>query len=770
MVLIKNIKKSQIFLLRNTMLLFAYFLILSCSNTKQLVDNQSLLVKNKITYSGVKADPRSNEIFQNSIRPRPNRKILGTRTRLRVYNAMGEPKTNNFWMFVKKNMGEAPVLYDEKFNTKVKNAIAQKARENGFFHVDIVVSPKTMRKKTTVTYDLKLKEAYKIGDFIFEKDGSRLAEDIDSLFDNTFVKKEDQYRVRTLRDERDRIEYALKNKGYFNFSADYLIFDADSIDNYINLKLSLKKGISPKAYVIYTINNIEVNYGYEVKEGKYKPIGATTYDSVLVRYTKDDYIPSVFTNQLFLKPGDQYQIQYQQKSLSYYSNLNVFKFVNLIFKEDSVNNSSLNVNLYLSSLPKRKFETELGFATKSSGYIGPSINFSILNRNLFKRAINLTTQIHAGLEWQYGNEKELKNVVNLGISERMRFPKLFWPFNYDGTGGLILPHTAVEANYNYFNYNPMLKSHIINLNMGYFFMNKKNTSIEIRPFNSDYYINFVTDRGFVDDIKDYPSLMVSLEDRFIIGGNYYLIWNSKLIERHKNLNRSYYFKTGIDLSGNTVYAIQNLVGTYDGLDNTLFGMAYSQFVRLENDFRFYKEVKTNMEFAYRFIANLGLPYLNSTQIPYYKQYFIGGANSIQAFMPRRIGPGGYYEAELSSGSFIKHSGEIWLEMDMEYRFNISGRIDGAIFASAGNVWLKEKDEYRPLAEFDFNRFQKEIAIGTGLGLRLNYDILVIRLDWGVPLRYPYDNLGGNWIFEHNDFNYFYPFNQSILNFAIGYPF
>ena len=188
----------------------------------------------------------------------------------------------------------------------------------------------------------------------------------------------------------------------------------------------------------------------------------------------------------------------------------------------------------------------------------------MLDRNLFKRAINSTTKIHAGFEWQYNNNKDLKNVINLGISQNIRFPKLFWPFNYDGKNGMMLPYTEIEAKYNFFNYNPYLKSHITNLNFGYFFMNKKNTRIEITPFNTDYYINFVTDDDFYDDISDFPSLKVSLEDRFVIGGSYFIVWDSKLRERLKSSDKSYYYKVGVDLSGNLVYGIQNAMGLYDG--------------------------------------------------------------------------------------------------------------------------------------------------------------------------------------------------------------
>ena len=764
----QNIKFSilglRLFLVSITMLLFW-----SCSNTKHLKEYESLLIKNKIEYSNLKADPLTDEIFSSTLRPRPNRKILGTRTRLRIYNAMGNPKSDNFWLFIKKNMGEEPVIYNEEFNQKVKDALIRKAHENGFFNTHIHVEAKTRRKKTKIRYKIELKQAYTIGTFVYIKNETNLSRNIDSILTETLIKTGEQYRVNNLRTERKRIENNLKNLGFYNFSNDYLIFEADTINTKVNLKLKLKEQIPEKAFKTYKINNIQVNYDFQSNKA-YAPRNSINYDSIIIKYNNDDYIPSVYTTQLFLKKNQQYRLDSQLKSLRYYSNLGVFKFINLVLTEDSTDQNLLNINLYLSSLSKRKFEAEIGFATKSSGYVGPNVNLSLLNRNLFKRAVNYTIKIHAGFEWQYGDKKDLQNVLNLGVSQNLRFPKLFWPFKFDGTDGRILPYTELELKYNFFNYKPYVLSHIINLNLGYFFMNKNNIRMEIRPFNMDYYTNYIIDDKFFEDLDDYPSLKVSLENRFIIGGSYFWVWDSKLLKKDFHPQSDYYYKMGVDLSGNIVFLAQNIFNNYQGANSKFLNMPYSQFVRFENDFRFYNKVFQKSEIATRVIANLGLPYMNSREIPYYKQYFVGGANSIQAFIPRRIGPGGYYEEELSSSSFIKHSGEIWLEVDLEYRFNISGKFDAAIFGSAGNIWLREVDEARPKADFQFNRFYEEIAIGTGFGLRLNYQILVIRLDYGIPLRYPYDNLGGNWIFQHNEFKSKYLFNQSILNFAIGYPF
>ena len=753
-----------------SVLFLAGLLTISCSNIKRLAENESLLIKNKISYTQLKPDAETEHIFKNSLRPKPNRKILGMRMRLRLYNAMGEPKKDNFWKFVKDNMGEQPVLYSDPFSHKIEEYLVRIAEENGYYNTKVKAVVFTKNKKTTVEYQMTLESAYKFGTFQFANDSSLLSQKIDSILGESLINEGEQYRLSIFKKERARISYELKKQGYYHFSENYLLFEVDTTLGLMNVDLQLKKQIPAKSKKVCRINNLIINYGYDAKES-YQPTHQILYDSIPIHYYKQDYIPSVYTEQLFFRTNDIYNIDEQQKTIRYISSLGVFKFINLAIKEDVKNDSLLNVQLFLSSLSKRNFEAELGFSTKSSGYIGPNLNFSITNRNLVKRAINLKINAFMGLEWQFGaHNKDLENVINLGTSANLRFPKLFWPLNYDGKSGVVLPYTNLETKYNYLNYKPFVISHIINLNFAYFYANKYNTKFEIRPFNMDYYANNIIDDGFGKNLENYPSLKLSLEDRFIIGGNYYLIWDSKIKDLKKQTDKQYYYKVGVDLSGNLIYGFQNILGKYEGEQSEFLGLPFAQYMRLELDLRNYQKTSRTSEWAFRFLSNLGLPYKNSRELPYYKQSFIGGANGIQAFLPRKIGPGAYYEPTETSGSFVLHSGEIWLEADAEYRFKISGKIDGATFLNAGNIWLREKDEDRPLGQFEWNRFYNEIAVGTGLGLRLNYDILVIRLDWGIPLRYPYSNEGGYWIFEHTNFNLPYMINRSVVNFAIGYPF
>ncbi len=198
----------------------------------------------------------------------------------------------------------------------------------------------------------------------------------------------------------------------------------------------------------------------------------------------------------------------------------------------------------------------------------------------------------------------------------------------------------------------------------------------------------------------------------------------------------------------------------------LFGTPYAQFVKLTNDLRYYIYFNAKRQIATRLIAGIGVPFNNSSVLPYVKQYFAGGSQDIRAFYARSIGPGSYKPADsIPGGVFLDQSGEIKLEGNIEYRFPITYKTSGAFFVDAGNVWLLKEDESRPGGKFEFNKFLNEIAVGSGLGIRLDITYFVIRLDVAVPLRKPYISGKEKWIFNNSSF-----WSDYVISLAVGYPF
>ncbi|MEG0994345.1 MAG: BamA/TamA family outer membrane protein, partial [Bacteroidales bacterium] len=220
----------------------------------------------------------------------------------------------------------------------------------------------------------------------------------------------------------------------------------------------------------------------------------------------------------------------------------------------------------------------------------------------------------------------------------------------------------------------------------------------------------------------------------------------------------------ITQAGNILYGAMELLGNKQGNDKTLFGRKFSQFLKLTSEVRYYYKLGEKSMIASRFMAGIVKPFLNSTVVPYSEQFFIGGANSIRAFGVRTIGPGSYHPASDALYSYLDQTGNLKLEANVEYRFPIMGSLYGALFMDAGNIWLIKKEEARPGGEFSFKTLGKDIALGTGAGLRFDITYIVLRFDVGVPLHAPYDT-GKTGYYNIRRF-----WKDLGFHLAVGYPF
>jgi outer membrane protein assembly factor BamA len=268
-----------------------------------------------------------------------------------------------------------------------------------------------------------------------------------------------------------------------------------------------------------------------------------------------------------------------------------------------------------------------------------------------------------------------------------------------------------------------------------------------------------TTRLFNERLENSTYLQQSFDERFILSTNYSYTYNSRQSEMNGD---GFYFNGIIDLSGNLMHLAQSAFREEAPTMEepyTIFGTAYSQYSRFLFDTRYYYQIDRNNELAFRVFAGFGIPYGNSTTLPFIKQFFIGGTNSIRAFPARGLGPGTFNPD--SSANFYDQSGDIKLEANIEYRFPIYGFIKGALFLDMGNIWLLEGEDSK---EFNWSNFSQELAVGTGFGLRLDIDFLVLRLDLGLPLRKPYLEPNDRWYFNQLGFD------DIVYNIGIGYPF
>jgi outer membrane protein assembly factor BamA len=406
-------------------------------------------------------------------------------------------------------------------------------------------------------------------------------------------------------------------------------------------------------------------------------------------------------------------------------------------------------------------DLEANVVTKSTGFSGPGFVATLAHRNLWGSANKLQLKLDGGIEWQWGSKSSssLGTVsYNAGISSSIIFPRVIKPFNLFNTKRFNMPQTSVTLGFEFLNKVQYYRMN--SFNMGYAYQWKKTERIThiFYPIYFNSITLLKTTPEFDSILNTNPYIRKSFEEQFIAGMKYNFIYDNS---SSKQIN-GFYFQGGIGTAGNLIdFFKSNTSGSHERPYTTL-GNVYSQFVKLTSDLRYYRNINKH-SLAFRLYAGVGLPYSNSVVMPYVEQFYSGGSNSIRAFVARSLGPGGYHEQHPSD--IIDQTGDVKLEGNAEYRFSLSEIVKGAFFLEAGNVWLLNKDENRPDAEFHFNTFANQLAVGTGFGLRFDFNFFILRTDVGLPLRNAYATDGRYWLPSARDV-----FKGFLFNLAIGYPF
>ncbi len=765
---------SKLFRFAMAALMFA---CLGCNTTKKLPRGESLYTGATIR---IQTEKPVNQIalkkeLEKVERPKPNASFLGIRLKLWIYTITGKDKPKGLRHWLKTKAGEPPVLASSVNPTKTMELIQNRLSVNGFFHAQVNYQLVTKKLKTRVIYTVTLSEPYLIHKVTFPTGNDSLETKIRSLQEKSLIKDGVQYNLDLFKQERVRIEMELKNAGYYYFNADYLLFKADSIKNtkQINTKLIVKTAVPAKAKVPYKLNKIYIIPEPVSQQDSVSQKADTLRLDGYIYVNRDSACrPNAILNSIYLKKGDLYNRQNHNMTLNHLMEMGIFKFVEIkiVESEDSV--GMLDIYIRLSPLPRNSFQTDLEAITKSNNFTGPLLTVSFKNRSLFKGAELFVFNLLGSFETQLGQNQSGFNSYELGANTQLYFPKFIAPFHLKHASTRYLPKTKIEIGFRNLQRVSYYSMAALNASFGYKWKASSRVEHEFNPFSFSFTKLLSTTAAFRDLLLNNPFLAKSFQEQFIIGSTYSYTYNSQI----GAVKRSQYFFNGtVQVSGNSLHLAQSLLSPQSGASEEpykLFGYVYSQYSRLTLDGRYYYAVSKGSKIAARLYSGWGLPYGNSSTVPYVAQFFSGGANSIRAFQARSLGPGFYKIPDSLAGkSFQDQSGEIRLEANLEYRFNIVSFLKGALFTDAGNVWLSHKNATYPGGEFNTAEFQKQIAVGAGFGLRFDFSFFVLRLDLAFPLRKPTLPENERWVINQVDFN-----NPSwraqnlILNIAIGYPF
>ncbi len=767
--------------------LFAYGLY-SCSSTKYIPDGEYLL--DKIHIQSDHPDYKSMEL-RPYVKQLPNYKMFGiNKTNFQVYNLSGKDTTKWYNRFLKR-VGEAPVIFDSTLVYKTDSEFEKLFINKGYINVDVSSEIKRNGKKANVTYRIKTNTPYTIRNYTTTIEDSVIYEELYGGPDNTPLQrlpgesasartplaKEGMLFDRNRLDaERDRITTMLRNRGYYAFEKDYIVYDADSalrsnaVD--LNMKLHLYPEILPSGNYMETLhrkyyfNKVYIYLDYNpLKMANINDYHAT--DSIVSGdYTiyyqgkRPSIRPKTLINNSFLTPGRNYAQMREETTYSAYSTLHALNNVNIHY-DNFIRNDSAFLNSYILTMPAQKQSATFSVeGTNTEGDLGIATLVNLSHRNLFRGSETFNFKIRGAYE-------AISNFSNpyleLGGEASIRIPKFILPFT--GTSFDRRKKTSTEflVSYNY-QTRPEYDRTILSGGVRYIWQGREKQAARHQFDLLD--INYVylprIDSVFENRLPS-SAIYFGYKNQFIVGMGY--TYTHSTLDPTQKQRDAHSFRASVESAGNALYGLSNLFNAKQDSKGSykLFETYYAQFVKGDVDYSKTIVIDKNNSIAWRIGGGIGFPYGNSEGLPFEKRYYSGGANSVRAWSVRELGPGGYHPTD--STTFFEQSGDIKLDFNIEYRTRFFWKLEAAAFIDAGNIWTIKNYEGQEQGLFKFDTFYKQIAVGYGLGLRLDFDFFLVRFDCGWKAYNPEKEGSEKWAILKPNFR-----NNWAWHIAVGYPF
>jgi outer membrane protein insertion porin family len=745
----------------------------ACSSTKNLPPGDALYTGAKIT---IKDDQLSNKKkkalrkqLSNLTRPVPNQKVLGIPFKLNIYNAFAKAKKGP-GKWIRERFGQPPVLLSSlNLNTNVQ-VLNNYLSNKGYFNARVLGDTTVKGKKANADYSVRAGGQYHIQQVQFRGDSSVLQQAIRDAMPKTFLKPNDPFDLAVITAERQRIDNHLKEHGFYFFNPDFILVKADTTigKDKVDLFVTVKQTTPDDAQKVFSIKDVFIYTGFNLEPGQMdtSKTGATFYNGYYVIDRRNIFKPKLFQQSMAFDPGDIYNRTDHNASISRLISMNVFKFVKNRFEVVPGSDSAqLNAYYYLTRLPKKSLRIELNGNTKSNNLTGSNITVGWRNRNALRAGEQFMIKASAGFEIQYSGQFKGYNTFRFGLEPSLSFPRFLIPFFNFNTKGGFLPQTTIKLGYDVLQRQKLYAMNSFRTSYGFTWKESIEKEHELNPISINYIQPISITPEYTDSAKRNPTLWNAIDTQFILGSDYTYTYTNVL--NYKPVN-GFYFSGGIDLSGN-IAGLATGANISKGDTAKIFGAQFSQYTRLQGDFRFYRKVGEKSVWANRIFLGAGIPYGNSHQLPYIKQFFSGGNNSLRAFRSRSVGPGRYNPPQ-DGGLLAEQPGDIKFEMNTELRFPIVGVVQGATFIDAGNVWLYNEDPNKEGSKFS-NKWLSELAAGAGVGIRFDLTFLVLRFDVAFPIRKPWQLPKERWVLNEVDWgNSQWRRDNVIFNLAIGYPF
>jgi outer membrane protein insertion porin family len=764
----------------NRILVFGFLLVLlfssGCNIEKKLPEGAVLYKGGAITYDSpinkrerAELDARLQPVFQPS--------SPGKFEMWAYY--LGQRERQGFASrYLSKRYGKAPIFVSDLNTERFKSLIENRLENQGFFYYQVALEwQQAKNRKQILAAHIRTTEPYRIEQYLLDSAAvpKELRVALQQSLRNTSIKKGVLYDLEVLKAERERIDRLLKNRGYYNLSADFLMFKADT-NHYstrgVDLYLSIKPQIPADALNPHRITKVVVRPATNISDSALIDRDTLTYGDIqFLGWNR--FNPEFFAPYIYIRPGLTYSEFQQNRTLNRLGQMGTFRFATVRYKRlvDTVyaptDTLPLLAEVILSPLSKRNIGFEVQGVSKSNNFIGPAMLLTYKNRNLFKGGEQLNLSLKTSFETQIvGGKQTGLNSFELGTAGELIFPRITpVSFGIISRARYSVPLTKVNLSYSWLNRVQFYSLTSLLMSYGYQWQSTNLFTHEWHPVSVNLVNPFNLTPAFEEILIQNPFLARSFQQQFILGSTYSLQFSNLSQEKKRN---NYFALFNSDLSGLMVTAAEALFNPDEGY--TLFGLPFAQYARFDIDLRQYTKIKTQSRLITRAFVGRSFPIASTMSLPYVKQYFAGGPNSVRGFSIRSLGPGTYRPEVVNASSFFDQSGDIRLEANIEFRHPISGMFKGAVFMDAGNIWLVNDNPALPGGQFTSDWFQ-ELAVGAGYGLRIDLNFFVVRFDLATPLRKPFLPAQERWVIQ--DFN---PLKKAwrsenlVLYFAIGYPF
>jgi outer membrane protein assembly factor BamA len=753
---------------------FAVVVLVGCSTTSKLEEGEVLYngVK-KIAVNppaGQKVDDGVKSQILEAVNVKPNNSLYSPYLRtplpigLWVYNHMSDSAHGFKGWFYNKFM-EEPVLISDVKPTMRVDMIRTLLDNNGYFGSDVSYQLlySANKKKAKISYAVNLTDP-RVFSAIHYPEGTRPVDHyIDSLARRSkYLQPGQRYCTDSLNSARIAIVNVMRNKGFFFFRPEYIQYLADStlVPGKIDLGIVIDKTIPAASLVRYKEGNI-VTTVYRNARGKGVPDSLMTARGLVVRMMPVKIRPSLIPSCLKFRTGRVFSVRDMDRTQLYLSRLGIFSGISInTTPMDSLNGSDkIDIDVQCTLDKPLEAKLELNAKSKSNSYLGPGFSASLTDKNLFGGAEQLTTEVTASYEWQTGagrNHSSNYDSYEFGASSTLAFPRLLAPNFVDRTRR-YLNWTKIALSGDFLNRPDFFKMAKFDLSFGWEWHANRYSFNQLIPFKLTYTKLITTTAKFDSAMVANPAVALSFRNQFIPQMSYTYTYD-KALSRFNNIT----WTSTIMEAGNIFSGLWSLCGDHN--NKKMFGTPFSQFVKVQSQVVFSHRIMDAQYLVSRLFVGAAHAYGNSSQVPYTEQFYIGGANSIRAFPVRSVGPGSYHPSSDDTNAYYDETGTFRLEANCEYRFPIFGYLHGAAFLDAGNIWLLKRDDSRPGGCITDGNFLKNIAIGTGVGLRFDMDMLVLRADLGIGIHAPYDT-GKTGYFNMTSFK-----SSLAFHLAIGYPF